>query len=159
MRGISSSRTNSYYDSEVREESKEGEGDRERERRKKSARIVFCFVRRVGGHHDDRIEHKRGAPEGVTGHKIPRLPSTLASRCRDFSHSHIKRTPRPLSALRTPCSSTVTVDPPFRSNLSYDRGEPDWIRIDSFPPLDPGEREESSPAAIVRNMCRRCWHH
>lgn len=41
----------------------------------KRARIVFCFVRRVGGHHDDRIEHKRGAPEGVTGHKIPRLPS------------------------------------------------------------------------------------
>lgn len=36
---------------------------------------MFCFVRRVGGHHDDRIEHKRGAPEGVTGHKIPRLPA------------------------------------------------------------------------------------
>ncbi|KAL2713717.1 hypothetical protein V1478_016274 [Vespula squamosa] len=36
------------------------------------------------GHHDDRIEHKREAPEGVTGHKTPRLPSTLASRCRDY---------------------------------------------------------------------------
>lgn len=45
---------------------------------------MFCFVQRIGGHHDDRIEHKRGAPEGVTGHKTPRLPSTLASRCRDY---------------------------------------------------------------------------
>jgi len=70
MRGISSSRTNSYYDSEVREEGKEGEKKRE-----KSSRIVFCFVQRVGGHHDDRIEHKRRAPEGVTGHKILPLPS------------------------------------------------------------------------------------
>lgn len=72
MRGISSSRTNSYYDSEVKE--REREEGKEKERQRKRARIVFCFVRRVGGHHDDRVEHKRGAPEGVTGHKILRSP-------------------------------------------------------------------------------------
>jgi len=32
MRGISSSRTNSYYDSEVREESEKEEREREREK-------------------------------------------------------------------------------------------------------------------------------
>ncbi|KAF7393531.1 hypothetical protein HZH68_010350 [Vespula germanica] len=46
--------------------------------------ITHQFYDCKGGHHDDRIEHKREAPEGVTGHKTPHLPSTLASRCRDY---------------------------------------------------------------------------
>lgn len=83
---------------------------------------MFCFVRRVGGHHDDRVEHKRGAPEGVTGHKILRSPFYAGVYMSGLAAtSHIKRIPASL-ALRSPCSSTVTADPPFRPNLSYDRG-------------------------------------
>lgn len=108
MRGIFSSRTKkSYYDSEVREEGEE----------KERAQIVFCFVRRVGGHHDDRIEHKRGAPEGVTGHKILRLPFYAGVEMSGLSTFTYKTYP---TASR-PFSSTVTVDPPFWLNLSYDR--------------------------------------
>lgn len=63
-------------------------------RREKRSWIVFCFVQRVGGHHDDRIEHKRGAPEGVTGHKIPRRPLPRWRRDVGASpFSHIKPVP------------------------------------------------------------------
>lgn len=84
MRGISSSRPNSYYDETGTKtstttcptaiQSYTGNTGRNREGGGTSTKrswIVFCFVQRVGGHDDDRMKHKRGAPGGVTGHKIP----------------------------------------------------------------------------------------
>lgn len=132
MRGISPSQTNSYYKERRRRRQRRRRlldrlgfetGEKARSNvhgREKRSWIVFCFVQRVGGHHDDRIEHKRGAPEGVTGHKIPAsAPSTLASRCRGLPRfSHIKPVPPlALACPNLPPSALphqpLTVDPSF----------------------------------------------
>lgn len=112
--------------------------------------IVFCFVQRVGGHHDDRIEHKRGAPGGVTGHKIPRRP--LLRWRRDVGASpvsHIKRATA-WSALLGPSSSTVD----SRSSLPLesvpfagrtDSIEPSFLdfQLDESNPLFPRRRRKA----------------
>lgn len=102
---------------------REGEGRWVVVRGRKEVGIVFCFVQRVGGHHDDRIEHKRGAPGGVTGHKIPLRPpfSTLASRCRGLPVFPYKTCHRPCPFLIS-LSTTRPILPskfvPIRSNRS-----------------------------------------
>lgn len=95
-------------------------------RRRKEVGIVFCFVQRVGGHHDDRMGHKRGAPGGVTGHKIPLRPpfSTLASRCRGLPVFPYKTCHRPcpfLISLDNSLDPSLEICPEPRTDRSENR--------------------------------------